>query len=489
MKAIFIHFSIVMTFILVGCVPKSSDLSKRNVSMGPGSSKAISVNPNSLEVTWESSPSASSYILQYGLSPGSYSNTVSTKAISPATISGLNAGTTYYILISAVNSSGVIIKSAAVSLSATTKSSAPTNVAPVESPLPGSFAISSISSPNSSSLQVNWAASSNATSYTLKYGTASGVYGTTVSTNAVSPATISGLTVGTTYYVMVVANNSTGSKNANAQMSGTTKTIESISPDANSTNIDSIISSAYKSIFKDSFESLNFSKTNSLGFAWGGPGGTEISSTVGVNDKASLAFNYFGPYINSTAEQRFNIGEPIKDIVIRFWLKVPSNFKHVVPAPELHHASNSKLFALWMDDYSAHGDGPSVIWEFWDNGKNGSDLAVHYSVGGYTGAGPHMAFHPFIKYPDDQNKWMEIVMKVRAATSKTSNDGVIQLYRRWKGESAFELFHDIKDANIAPPAKGPIGWSAGYLMGWSNPGYDEAKTVWHVDDFEIYKLK
>ncbi len=176
---------------------------------------------------------------------------------------------------------------------------------------------------------------------------------------------------------------------------------------------------------------------------------------------------------------------PRNEVWVKYWLRVPTNFEHVAPEP--HWPTNNKLFAIWMDDYSAHGKGPSVIWEYWDNGQGGSDLAVHYSEGNNTGAGPHLQFQPFINSATDKGRWMQLVLHVKAATKTagiSNNDGLIETYRRWDGDAAYVRLHQVTQANIAPAATGPNGWQAGYFMGWSNPGFP-AQTDFYVDDVEF----
>lgn len=86
----------------------------------------------------------------------------------------------------------------------------------IDPPIPGSFAISSAVA-GDSSVVLTWGAASNAASYTVVYGTTSGSYPTVVSTNAVSPLTITSLTPGATYYFMVRAVNITGTTSASAE--------------------------------------------------------------------------------------------------------------------------------------------------------------------------------------------------------------------------------------------------------------------------------
>lgn len=256
--------------------------------------------------------------------------------------------------------------------------------------------------------------------------------------------------------------------------------------------------------FSDSFESRDLTANQSLDFTWGSMNRTGLVSQDPVLGDL-LIYNRQGPVElqqseiknwqarhgdvamrfdfpagkNTWAEQRFSLTNPQHELWIRFWLKVPDNFRH-----GRANASNNKLLALWMDDYSSKGAGPTVIWEFWNDGSDGSQLAYHYSPGGYRAAGSHKQHQPFISYPADQGRWMQIVMHVKAATAPGNNDGIIQTYRRWDGEGSFTLLHEDLAANIAAPASGPMGWKAGYFMGWSNPGYEQP-TEWLMDDFEI----
>lgn len=253
--------------------------------------------------------------------------------------------------------------------------------------------------------------------------------------------------------------------------------------------------------FFESFESGDLSASHASSFSWDGTNRTslvkrdpDLGDMVIYNGKGSVEIQvgfdrYWSAFSgdvsmrfaypsgsNSWSEQRFRMESAHPEIWIRYWLKVPTNFKHSSNSP-----SNSKLFALWMDGYSSKGAGPTVIWEFWNDGSNGSNLAYHYSPGGYRTANSHKQQTQFIRYPEDQGRWMQIVMHVKAATGSSANNGIIKLYRRWANEDSFSLLHKDTGADIAPPSGGPNGWKAGYFMGWSNPGYAEA-TEWLLDD-------
>lgn len=259
-------------------------------------------------------------------------------------------------------------------------------------------------------------------------------------------------------------------------------------------------SASSETIFADSFETGDLSGNSSNAFDWTDGVRTylvkrdaqqgdmivwdktgKVSISQGsdrqwnaMDGETSMLFHY--PAGEYWSEQRFSFSKAHPEMWIRFWLKVPINFKHSSNSP-----TNNKLFALWMDEYSSKGDGPTAFWTFWHDGASGSDLAYHYSPGGYRTANSPKEFTSFIRYPEDQGRWMQIVMHVKAATSTSSNDGVMRFWRRWADEESFTLIHDHRSADIGIPSGGPSGWKAGYLMGWSNPAYAE-DTDWLLDD-------
>lgn len=93
-----------------------------SVFSGLGSFSISSAVPNATDsatgtvtISFGTSIGATAYTLKYGTSTGSYSTVVSTSATSPYTVTGLAAGTTYYFMVTATNSSGSLNASAEVS--------------------------------------------------------------------------------------------------------------------------------------------------------------------------------------------------------------------------------------------------------------------------------------------------------------------------------------------------------------------------------------
>lgn len=249
----------------------------------------------------------------------------------------------------------------------------------------------------------------------------------------------------------------------------------------------------------ESFESGDMSATNKDGFNWERNNRTSVvtadakvyenGSTYsppasGKNWSAfhgnhSLRFRY--PAGEAWSEQRFDLGGSYPEIWIQYWVRVPTNYSHGTSSP-----SNHKFLALWMDGYSSKGAGPTIAWEFWGSGGGSSSLAFHYSEGNYELMGGHKQFTDFISVPRDRGRWMEITIHAKASSRGRSSDGVIELWRRWEGESSDnrERLHRITDAVLPYPSNGPNGWAAGYLMGWANAAYSQ-ETEWLIDHITI----
>ncbi|MDO3722413.1 hypothetical protein QVZ43_11830 [Marinobacter sp. chi1] len=249
----------------------------------------------------------------------------------------------------------------------------------------------------------------------------------------------------------------------------------------------------------DSFESGDLSATNADGFQWSSTNRTGVvtEDTLVYNKgptnevpsynpdwtpkhgEHSLRFEY--PPGKAWSEQRFKLGGAYRDIWFQYWVRVPVNYFHGQESP-----TNNKFFSLWMDGYSSKGEGPSIAWEFWGDQDGSSRIAFHYSAGGYTIMGTHQQMKPFISVPRDRGRWMEVTLHVKAASSSSANDGIIEFWRRWEDQSPSDrqLLHRTTNADIAAPPGGPNGWAAGYLMGWANAEYSE-QTDWLIDYLTI----
>jgi fibronectin type 3 domain-containing protein len=171
---------------------------------------AASAGNAQVVLSWSASSGATSYNVKRGTSSGG----PYTKTSSPGTNftdAGLTNGTTYFYVVSAVNSAGESGNSGQVSA---------TPAAPAS---PHSPTVPTGLQANAGNAQValTWTASSTATSYYLKRGTTTGGPYTQVGAPITATFTDGGLTNGTTYFYVVSALNANGESANSAQASAT----------------------------------------------------------------------------------------------------------------------------------------------------------------------------------------------------------------------------------------------------------------------------
>lgn len=151
--------------------------------------------------------------------------------------------------------------------------------------------------------------------------------------------------------------------------------------------------------------------------------------------------------------------------------------------------ANNKLLALWCDDYSAAGQGPTVVFQTdldWPSGEKRSILTVGHSIGGHRVTEAPVAAGVVLD-TQDLGRFLDVVVHLKFSTDSLRKDGVIQSWTRRRGETAYTLRHDIHDADLAKPrgiADSLRFWRAGYLMGWSNSGFDQT-TTFHISRLEF----
>ncbi len=170
-----------------------------------------------VSLAWSAVNNATSYNVYYATAPGF--TTASRTKISTTTNSyvqtGLTTATTYYYIVTALNSAGESVASTQVS--AATASAPPVSTAPV-----APIGVSAVGGTKQTT--VKWTAVSGATSYNLYWSKIAGVTtatGTKIA-GATSPAVLTGLTDGTAYYYIVTAVNNSGEGAASGQVTATT---------------------------------------------------------------------------------------------------------------------------------------------------------------------------------------------------------------------------------------------------------------------------
>ena len=178
-------------------------------------------------VSWLAVTGADSYNLYWSTTPGvtKASGTKIAGATSPTVQTGLADSTTYYYIVTAVNSVGE--GAASVQVAATTLAPVPVPTVPA-----APTAVSAMGGANQ--VTVSWPAVTGATSYNLYRSTTSGVttaLGTRIA-GVTSPYVNTGLSAGTAYYYIVTAVNSAGESIASAQTTATTNAPSPAVPNA-----------------------------------------------------------------------------------------------------------------------------------------------------------------------------------------------------------------------------------------------------------------
>ncbi len=191
----------------------------------PPAPAGISATPGDAQVTvgWDAVPGATSYNIYWSTTPGvtTGSGTKITGAANPYIQAALVNGTTYYYIVTAVNSVGEgapSIQVSATPAAPTTAPSAPTGVS---------------ASAGDTQIIIGWNAVSGATSYNIYWSTTPGVTtatGTRI-TGSANPYIHSALVNGTAYYYIVTAVNSVGESAPSSQVSATPM-VPTIAPSA-----------------------------------------------------------------------------------------------------------------------------------------------------------------------------------------------------------------------------------------------------------------
>lgn len=172
-----------------------------------------------ITLSWDAVSNATGYNVYYAATPGvtTATGTKVADASTPYIQSGLTAGTTYYYIVTAINSAGE--GAASAQASATTSASEPTPTVPAAP-------VDVIASGGTKQVTLSWRAVTSATSYNAYYSTTSGVTTTTGTkiTGVTTPAVLGNLVSATTYYYVVTAVNATGEGAASVQVAATTLT-------------------------------------------------------------------------------------------------------------------------------------------------------------------------------------------------------------------------------------------------------------------------
>ncbi len=198
---------------------------------GSGSTTTIPAAPTGVTATagnaqvmiaWSASSGATSYHVKRGTASAGPFTQIAAPTSTTFTDTGLTNGTTYFYVVSALNSAGESANSTAASAKPTAPSQSQTQIPPVPTSL--------IATAGNAQISLTWAISSGATSYHVKRSTTTGGPYTQVSAPTATAFTDTSLTNGTKYFYVVSALNTAG-ESANSAEANATPT----APPANQT--------------------------------------------------------------------------------------------------------------------------------------------------------------------------------------------------------------------------------------------------------------
>jgi len=160
-----------------------------------------------VSLSWSASSGATSYSVKRGMASGGPYTQIATATTASYVDTGVTGGTTYFYVVTAVNSAGE-------SGNSNQASATPTIAVPV-----APTGLTATASTGQVSLA--WTASNGATSYNVKRGAANGGPYTQIATATATSYIDTNVTAGTTYYYVVTAVNSAGQSSNSNQASAT----------------------------------------------------------------------------------------------------------------------------------------------------------------------------------------------------------------------------------------------------------------------------
>lgn len=239
-------------------------------------------------------------------------------------------------------------------------------------------------------------------------------------------------------------------------------------------------------IHQDSFDSYDKGAVTETGFSWSSA--AYVSNVYeseyvagGNNSNKVLAFRFQGSSDieeDATAEARFELGDLYTELWLAYSLYVPDNYFHR-NAPG---SDNKKGWVmLWSGTYGQTNNLTAISWWPTSNGSSymasqwkgdGESYSRHYDEDDF-GASRALA----IDTNSDLGKWQDVVIHVKVA-DYLGSDGKVQIWKNGK------LIHSVVSAANYGVDESMNGIEKGYLLGWSNAGFDEDTTLL-VDDFKV----
>ena len=225
-------------------------------------------------LTWTASSGATSYHVKRATVSGGLYTQVGAPSAAAYTDTGLTNGTTYYYVVSALNTAGESANSSQISVKP---------VAPVQ--IPG-VPTGVVATAGNAQVGLTWAVSGGATNYHVKRSTVSGGPYTQVGASTAAAYTDTGLTNGAPCYYVVTALNTAGESGNSAQVTAT-PTVPA-TPDVTIT-----IDPTNKHAISPYIYGLNFYSGTPLGITFDRAGGNRWTAYNWETNASNAGSDYF----------------------------------------------------------------------------------------------------------------------------------------------------------------------------------------------------
>lgn len=205
------YFYVVSAYNTYGQSANSSEVSATPALPAPAAPTGLTATAGNAQImlSWTASNGATSYNVKRSTTNGSGYQTVSSPTTSSFTDKPLTNGTTYYYVVTAVNSSG--------ESSASSQASATPAAAPQPPPAPTGLTATA----GNAQVSLSWTASAGATSYHVKRSTTNGSGYTQIAAPTAANFLDTTVTNGTAYFYVVSALNAAGESGNSAQATAT----------------------------------------------------------------------------------------------------------------------------------------------------------------------------------------------------------------------------------------------------------------------------
>lgn len=239
-------------------------------------------------------------------------------------------------------------------------------------------------------------------------------------------------------------------------------------------------------LFHDDFTSMDLSKKEN-GIYWGsgnhGSGEPKpvVTNECMYNGKPSLKFTFGGGKSDDDAwsEQRINLPS-LPEFWIEFRRYYPNGKEAVSVGPKWIHrnapgSDNNKFMVFWGGNYGSYTTSVGI-----STLEDGAGHDIFYpTIGSNQGMAAGQHGLPSVSPQDDSTlgQWVNVKVHVKCATP-ANNDGVLQFWE----DNVLKM--DNRALPIYP--KDGIGnaFTEGYLMGWSNTGFEQT-TYCYIADFKL----